>query len=298
VVQRLSRGFGEVDRAGVAHAASAVALAMLRARTAEEVEARIRGEFLQVLLAGEASAEELVQRGQALTYDLAQRSRVVVLAAVDESPDVAERLYREAVRWARRAPRQVLVAKRGSELTLLGPEQGDWPVALHEVLAAEVGPVLLGAGSVADDPAAYRRSFLDARQCIRCLRALGRDGVLALEGNGLEQLLLGASDSERLISFVRRFLHPLEQYDERRNSSLVPTLELVFEHGWNLHAAARAAHVHVSTLRYRLSRVEALVGVDLHRPENRLALQLALATSRLLNASATPAQQPQPLHQP
>jgi DNA-binding PucR family transcriptional regulator len=152
--------------------------------------------------------------------------------------------------------------------------------------------VLLGVGPVAGSPADYRLSFLDARQCVRGLRALGRDGVLSLEGDGLEQLLLRATDSESLISFVNRYIAPLQEHDLRRRSALIDTLDLVFEHAWNLHAAARAAHIHVSTLRYRLERVEALLGVDLHRPEDRLALQLSLRTSRLLAIAAPPAAQP------
>jgi GAF domain-containing protein/ligand-binding sensor protein len=294
VVQRLSHSFGDVDRAAVAHAATAVALAMLRTRTAEEVEARMRAEFLQSLFAGEASPEELVQRGRALTYDLTQPSRVVVVAADSDASEVTERLYREAVRWARAAPGRIFVAKRDSELTLLGPGLDDWPRRLHTAVVPTVGSVLVGVGPVADAPANYRRSFLDARQCVRVLRALGRDGVLSLEDGGLEQLLVRATDADVLISFTRRYIYPLAEQDQRRRSSLVQTLELVFEHGWNLRAAARAAHVHVSTLRYRLSRVESIVGVDLSHPEDRLALQLALHTSRLLIASG----RSESLHEP
>jgi DNA-binding PucR family transcriptional regulator len=45
--------------------------------------------------------------------------------------------------------------------------------------------------------------------------------------------------------------------------------------------------VHVSTLRYRLSRVEAIAGIDLQRHEDRLALELALRSARLLSVSGS-----------
>lgn len=292
LVQQLSRSFGEVDRAAVAHAATAAALAIVRARTADEVEARLRGEFLQSLVAAETSPEELVRRGRALTYDLAQPSRVAVIAALDESADTTERLYRETARWARRAPGRFFVAKRGGELTVLGPEHDDWTGRLHEALVPAVGSVLVGVGPVAGAPDAYRQSFLDARQCVRALRALGRDGVLSLDEDGLEQLLLRVADADRLISFVERFVNPLRQHDTRRRSELITTLDLVFEHGWNLRAAARAAHVHVSTLRYRLSRVETLTGTDLRVSEDRLTLELALRAARLLSGSGRPGPEP------
>jgi sugar diacid utilization regulator len=143
----------------------------------------------------------------------------------------------------------------------------------------------VGVGPLAEAPEDYRQSFLDARQCVRTLRALGRDGVLSLDGDGLEHLLLRASDTDQLIAFARRYAGPLHENDARHRSSLAATLDLVFEHGWNLRAAARAAHIHVSTLRYRLSRIEAIAGVDLRRSEDRLALHLALRTTRVLAAS-------------
>ena len=77
---------------------------MLRLRAADEAEARMRGEFLESLLAGEASPEDLVRHGRALTYDLARPSRVVVVAATVESPETTERLYHHAVRWTSSAP--------------------------------------------------------------------------------------------------------------------------------------------------------------------------------------------------
>jgi GAF domain-containing protein len=286
LAQRLSRRVDDVDRAAITHAATAAALAMLRLRASEEADARMRGEFLQSLLAGETSAEYLVRHGRALTYDLSEPSRFVVAAAA-HSPESAERLYREAVRWARREPKQIFVAKQGDELTALGPGHDGWPRRLHQALTRAVGPVLVGVGSVAEAPADYRRSFLDARQCVRTLRALDRDGVLSLDEDGLEQLLLRATDTDHLISFVRRLIGPLQEYDAAHRSSLVETLDLVFEHGWNLRAAARAVHVHVSTLRYRLSRVEAIAGIDLQRHEDRLALELALRSARLLSVSGS-----------
>ncbi|HEY3947337.1 MAG TPA: PocR ligand-binding domain-containing protein [Solirubrobacteraceae bacterium] len=298
MVQQLPRALGEVDRAAVTHAASAAALAMLRLRAAEEAETRMRGEFLESLLAGEASPEDLVRHGRALTFDLARPSRVVVVAATVESPESTERLYHQAVSWTRSARGSILVAKRGNELTVLGPDEDGWPGGLHAALVQSVGSVLVGVGPVAETPSDYRRSFLDARQCVRALRALGRDGVLSSDGDGLEQLLLQATDTDRLISFVRHLIGPLQDHDARHRASLLTTLNLVFENSWNLHAAARAAHVHVSTLRYRLSRVEAIAGVDLRRPEDRLALQLALRTTRLLTASGRWPVEPSAVHQP
>jgi DNA-binding PucR family transcriptional regulator len=129
-----------------------------------------------------------------------------------------------------------------------------------------------------------------ARKAVDALLALGRVGVLAAAEQGLEQLILEATDPRRLVAFERQILDPLRAHDDRRGTQLVHTLESVYERHWNLQAAARALHVHVSTLRYRLTRIEELAHVDLGDQDDRLALHLALRIAKLLGAPAAPPQ--------
>jgi ligand-binding sensor protein/GAF domain-containing protein len=282
LVVRLERPLDETDRSLAAYAALAAAVAMLRERTALEVEARMRGELLDAVLASDARASDLAERGRLLGLDLAAPSRVALVAVAPGGAPGS--LQRVAV--LRQLGDDLLVGRRGDELVVVGPAEGDWPARLEQRLSALVGPVLVGVGRPVADPALLRESHHGARKALRGLRARGRDGVLDLDGARLESVLLDAAEPERVAAFAERVIAPLRDYDARRASELVRTLHLVFEHRFNLQAAARAAHVHVSTLRYRLGRIEELTGLDLARQDDRLAAQLALLADGLLGGSA------------
>jgi DNA-binding PucR family transcriptional regulator len=113
------------------------------------------------------------------------------------------------------------------------------------------------------------------------LVALGRAG----EGTssrelGFVGLLLGEPGGAR--QFVDRVLGPVLEYDGRRGTELVRTLEAYFAHGGNLNRAKDDLHVHVNTVAQRLDRVSRLLGSEWQQPERALEIQLALRLQRLL----------------
>ena len=87
-----------------------------------------------------------------------------------------------------------------------------------------------------------------------------------------------------LKGFVDGLLGPVISYDSVRGTELVATLEAFLDEGCNLQATADRLFVHVNTLKYRLSRVERLVGINLQDPETRFNLGLALRIRRYLRA--------------
>ncbi|HEX6055646.1 MAG TPA: helix-turn-helix domain-containing protein, partial [Intrasporangium sp.] len=82
--------------------------------------------------------------------------------------------------------------------------------------------------------------------------------------------------------YVRRLLAPILDYDERRGTDLVGTLEAYFAAGSSPRHAAASLHVHVNTVSQRLERIGALLGPAWQQPEESLELQLALRLRRLL----------------
>ena len=70
-------------------------------------------------------------------------------------------------------------------------------------------------------------------------------------------------------------------YDARRGTALVKTLEAYFGVGGSLARAAELLHVHVNTVTQRLERVGQLLGADWQKPERALEVQLALRLHRL-----------------
>jgi DNA-binding PucR family transcriptional regulator len=79
---------------------------------------------------------------------------------------------------------------------------------------------------------------------------------------------------------MRRWIGALIDYDEKRNADLVTTLGALLE-GRGLRQAAEQLVIHVSTLKYRIKRINEILGLDYHDPEIAFNLQLAVRLYRI-----------------
>lgn len=82
-------------------------------------------------------------------------------------------------------------------------------------------------------------------------------------------------------SFIHPHLHVLEDYDERKGTELVATLETYMRNNYNVAQTARDFFTHRNTIDYRLKRIEELIGVPLTDPNVNMALWLSLQARRL-----------------
>jgi DNA-binding PucR family transcriptional regulator len=73
----------------------------------------------------------------------------------------------------------------------------------------------------------------------------------------------------------------VREWDARRGTGLVATLEAWFASGGHLKGTAAALHLHPNTVTQRLERIGELLGADWRDPGRALDLQLALRLARL-----------------
>ncbi|URN10659.1 helix-turn-helix domain-containing protein [Actinomadura madurae] len=130
------------------------------------------------------------------------------------------------------------------------------------------------------EPGGVASAHREAQRCADALLALGRrgDGAGASE-LGFVGLLVG--DDRDVAGFLHGALGAVLEYDERRGTSLVQTLEAYFGTGGSLSRTAERLHIHVNTVSQRLERIARLLGDDWQTPERALELQLALRLHRL-----------------
>ncbi|GAA1560308.1 GAF domain-containing protein [Actinomadura kijaniata] len=268
-------GLADSDRRLFERAGLVTALLLLLRRSVAEAEDRVRGELLGDLLTG-GSTDSLTLRARRLGINLTRPHAVLVLSC-DASR--RPRLVAEATRRARALGG--LAGPHQGNAVLLAPT--DTPGELARVLSAELGaalgaPVTTGAaGPTTDLPAAYD----EAARCVRALRTLGRAGEGAdLPALGFLGVLLG--DRADIRGYVERVLGPVLDYDRRRGTELVRTLDAYYAHGASLAKAKDALHVHVNTVVQRLDRVQQLLGDDWNTPARALENQLALRLHKLL----------------
>lgn len=91
------------------------------------------------------------------------------------------------------------------------------------------------------------------------------------------------ADIDTLQSLVDEILAPIIDYDDDRNSSLLQSLRVFFEHDRKLQTAAAELHVHKHTLSYRLSRIEQITGRDMSHMADLVPLWLALQAHEIVS---------------
>ena len=223
-----------------------------------------------------------VERARRLGTDLSKPLSVYVV-----SLDGADRRRGASAVEHVAAVRNGLAGAFEGRLALVLPpaDDGSGPDAVARQLADELGstlahPVTVGGAGPVDSVPELSAAHDEAVRCVTALRSLGRAGQGAsLAELGFVGLVLG--DQPDVPGFVTSALGPLLDYDERRGTDLVGTLQAYFDAGGNLARTREALHVHVNTVAQRLDRVGKLIGEDWQDPERQLELQVALRLHRI-----------------
>ncbi len=258
------------------------ALVLLFARSVTDAEERLGGQLLVDLLEADTDARERL-RDRVRRHSASLDGPVVVAAATVDGAD-RHRASRAAVALARRM--SGLAGEHRGAVVVVVPSEDPHAVG------AELQSVVAGVGGVATVGVTATRDALhddrlvaahgEARRCLDTLVRLGRRGEVSdPAGLGVARLLLGDNDPEHVAAFVTAMVGPVRDWDERRGTGLVDTLEAWFASGGHLKGTAAALHVHPNTVTQRLDRIGELLGAGWRDPGRALDLQLALRLARL-----------------
>jgi purine catabolism regulator len=274
----------DADVHGLERAATVAALAITKQLAVAAVEGKYRADFLRDLLTGRVDdVPAAVAYARSFGWEL-DRPTVVVVAELD--PGVGGRPVRErfASAWQtvvrsrdRKAP---VVGFTDEVVAVLGaPPDGavDKLVAELDRRARDGSPgYSLGISRAADAPAGLPTAYEQARTAIRIGRRLHGNGARAsFDSLGVHRLIALIPDSAELRGFVDETLGGLAA-DDPANADLRHTLEVLLDTNCNVAQAARRLHFHYNTLRYRITKLERLVGPFTTVPSLRLDLALAL----------------------
>lgn len=98
---------------------------------------------------------------------------------------------------------------------------------------------------------------------------------------GVDRLLRHLRSDVELRRYCDEIIGPLIDHERRRGGDLARTLEVYLRNEGSGAATARDLGIHYNTLRYRLRRIEDLVGLD-RGPGSRVAIEIALRAWRIL----------------
>jgi sugar diacid utilization regulator/putative methionine-R-sulfoxide reductase with GAF domain len=278
------------ERELVVLAADLIALQLLRERAALHAESRVHSEFLNNLLDG--TGPDILARAALLGIDL-RRPRYVVCVGLrllldagsgDSPPAVTRRLFGQVERSVRRHfPQSVLIPRGGDVVALLDPESAGLE-QVHQALREVVGhdqptsdDLVAGLGRMCIGPDDYADSYAEASLALDLARRRSKSGeVLSQADLGLYGLLARGPTRQTLESMVENALGPIIEADAAGGSEYVKTLHAYLDADRHLERAAADLHVHPNTVRYRLSKAQDMLGVNLRDVNDRFLLELAL----------------------
>jgi GAF domain-containing protein len=139
----------------------------------------------------------------------------------------------------------------------------------------------IGVSQMHQAPIEVTRAYREALDATTIGRALLRDGgAIAYSQLGAYRYLVHIPAEDAPTDRMRAAVDTLIDYDGRRRSALLDTLERYLAERRSVIESARALYIHPNTLRQRLARIEELTGVDLDNAD-LLSLELAIKLARL-----------------
>ena len=294
------REMGDDDVHLLEGAATVAALAITKALAVSAVESKYQADFLRDALAGRAgSAERVTGHADSLGWDIG-RSMVVVVAETDptETPSTLTRdelrsaQERFAMAWARtvqvRDPQAPVVGFSQEVVAVLGvPDDADSETTtrmvreLARAVSGEGGggrrSFSTGVSRRIDSADALPQAYEQARKAVTVGRQMhGASALMHFDGLGIFRLLSLVPDTAELRSFVSEALGELVTNDNAENEDLLATLRVLLDTNCNVAEAARILHFHYNTLRYRIVKLERMLGPFTTDANLRLTLALAL----------------------
>ncbi|AXH97904.1 GAF domain-containing protein [Ornithinimicrobium avium] len=274
----------ESSRRILERAAQTAALLMVVQRSAEESRSRLRGDLLLDLVVGRVGAGSLTARATLLGTDLARDHVVLVVDGADgHAGQVADQLAVSAGGLCAPVGERLVLALPGEDPLAAGRRLvgrfagsgvGERPVGRARPTIGAAGPVT-GVDGV-------RTAHREAVRCLEALLAMGRRGDVADPASlGFVGLLLGRGDPAE---HVRTQLGPVLDYDDRRGTALVETLEAWLAEDRHLARTGERLLVHPNTVTQRLERVTSLLGEGWQEPGRLLEVALALRLLAILPA--------------
>ncbi|WP_454739170.1 PucR family transcriptional regulator [Cupriavidus necator] len=269
---------GELDIRATEHASIIGALHLAHLRALHLQEERLGYALVGSLLEGKfEETPSALERARLSGWDPAANYRVC-LALLDEPLPLSREGFLRRERWVDRLRKYLegigqppLILASLNQITFLLAGDAE-PEPLWRVLGSR--GTALAVSRLHSGIAGMAQGGSDVQSLLPLLKP-GK--VHHFQEVMFPRALMGDADARQL--FIQSKLGPL--LSDRKGEALLETLEALCAEGFQLANTARRLGVHISTLRYRLERIESMLGTALEDQANRFELQVAVALHKL-----------------
>ena len=304
VVYSRCRGLTAYDVYALERAAMVAALFLTRQLAVTAVEAKYRGDFLREVFGGRAGDDErVIEHALTLGWDV-DRPLAVVVAELDpappDEPPASARVRRGwqerfAAAWVQVVDAHdptIAVVDFSAEVVALVPvparaARGREPDELGRLVETLLTGIRgdrgggrrsfsAGISRLVSRPSELPEAYRHAQRAVRVGRRIhGNGSATAFDDLGVHRLLSLVPDAGELRAFATETLGELAT-DTPQAADLRATLQVLLDTNLNVAEAARLQHFHYNTMRYRVGKLETVLGPFTRDPHLRLDLAVAL----------------------
>jgi PucR family transcriptional regulator, purine catabolism regulatory protein len=292
------------DVIALENAATVAALELTKRLEVQAVEDKYRSDLMHDLLREVDDLDDVLRRAAGFGWQL-DRRLIVLVVRLDRrtAPVVPDEVVRRAPLVGVIRPAVIdrdpgaAVVRFSNEVVIVtgafdGPdgrgEARDFLRRLADQANRSVGgTVSAGLSRPVTEVTDIARAYEQASRALTIGRRVHGDGAVAhFDDLGVYRVLSLVEDDAELRSFAEEVLGDLAA-DDATAADLRRTLQALLDTGGNVAEAARQLHFHYNTLRYRIDKLESMVGPFTTDARVRLDVQLALLVLAMRGGSPT-----------
>ncbi len=304
-ILRITDAFSNIEINTIKNAVSLFAIQLQQNKKIAEIELRLKGNFIEDLISTNFSdPDSIINRARALDYDISKKHRVLVAeienlkqltTRKNQDPSVVSRYKIEMIKSIQNRLDQSAkgMVTHHNDVIILLVQNVDQYSSINELknLAEDIiqfvsdsfgAKLYIGIGSECLELTDYAKSFLSAKKSLEIGSYMITEGqVRSFEQFSVHALFLNTLKPADLYNYARNQLGALLDYDERHNTELVKTLQEFLYLRNNVEKTARTINMSISGLKYRLQKIEKIIGLKLQDYKISFDLQLALIILQL-----------------
>ena len=148
--------------------------------------------------------------------------------------------------------------------------------------------LLVGIGKTVKGYHYLKESFDDSKMALNYIDVIRKivgdknKSVVDCSKLGFFRIFTKLNDKNELMTYIPESLHKLVQYDQKKNTELINTLECFLNNNQSLKKTSQQMYVHYRTISYRMQKIEEISGMEFDNAAEMLAVRNGLIIFRIL----------------
>lgn len=279
-----AEGLTDINRMFIERMCSVCALSLLNEKVRHDSEERMKSRFLDKILNGRYdNKKDILKRSAPIRLDLSSTYSIITVdytaakGNYEEELALYENILAKMSEFFKEEDKKALVGDRSSRFVILLTETNQTIEALMFKLLDVLSKTFIGVtfrigiGSNNDNILEAKDVYKESLIALRM--ASSKEPVITFQSLGIIGLLLQTNDDEAVSRIAEKTLGDLYK---NRDDDLLKTFYIYLNNGGNLEQTAEELALSVSGLRYRISKINAILGTSVRSAEENFQLLLSL----------------------